>query len=65
MVPVKMHGVIFFWEIGGVWINETSNYRQDNYPYGGVKQSGIGKEGVTYAIEDMTQMKFLGIKLSS
>jgi len=51
-------------EMGGVWINEVSTYRQDNHPYGGVKQSGIGKEGVKYAIEDMTEMKFIGIKLS-
>ncbi|MED3727679.1 aldehyde dehydrogenase family protein [Priestia filamentosa] len=50
-------------ETGGVWINETSTYRQDNYPYGGVKLSGIGKEGVKYAIEDMTEIKFVGIKL--
>lgn len=50
-------------EMGGVWINEISTYRQDNHPYGGVKQSGIGKEGVKYAIEDMTEMKFIGIKL--
>ncbi len=50
-------------EMGGVWINEISTYRQDNHPYGGVKQSGIGKEGVKYAIEDMTEMKFIGVKL--
>ncbi|MBO1515455.1 aldehyde dehydrogenase family protein [Metabacillus bambusae] len=50
-------------EMGGVWINEISTYRQDNHPYGGVKQSGIGKEGIKYAIEDMTEMKFIGIKL--
>jgi acyl-CoA reductase-like NAD-dependent aldehyde dehydrogenase len=52
-------------EMGGVWINEISTYRQDNHPYGGVKQSGIGKEGIKYAIEDMTEMKFIGIKLNS
>ncbi|WP_202406394.1 aldehyde dehydrogenase family protein [Pontibacillus yanchengensis] len=50
-------------EMGGVWINEISTYRQDNHPYGGVKQSGLGKEGVKYAIEDMTEMKFIGVKL--
>ncbi|WP_409304722.1 aldehyde dehydrogenase family protein [Peribacillus sp. SCS-155] len=50
-------------ETGGVWINETSTYRQDNYPYGGVKLSGVGKEGVKYAMEDMTEIKFIGIKL--
>ncbi|CDQ20918.1 aldehyde dehydrogenase family protein [Halobacillus karajensis] len=51
-------------EMGGVWINEISTYRQDNHPYGGVKQSGIGREGVKYALEDMTEMKFYGIKLN-
>ncbi|MFC4558426.1 aldehyde dehydrogenase family protein [Virgibacillus kekensis] len=50
-------------EMGGVWINEISTYRQDNHPYGGVKQSGIGKEGVKYAVEDMTEMKFIGFRL--
>ncbi|MGY4689566.1 aldehyde dehydrogenase family protein [Salibacterium sp. K-3] len=50
-------------ETGGVWINDISTYRQDNHPYGGVKQSGIGKEGVKYAIEDMTEQKFIGINL--
>ncbi|QKY70791.1 aldehyde dehydrogenase family protein [Lentibacillus sp. CBA3610] len=50
-------------EMGGVWINEISTYRQDNHPYGGVKQSGIGREGVKYAVEDMTEPKFIGFKL--
>jgi len=48
---------------GGVWINEISTYRQDNHPYGGVKLSGIGKEGVKYAIQDMMESKFIGIKV--
>ncbi|MGG3471046.1 aldehyde dehydrogenase family protein [Neobacillus pocheonensis] len=51
-------------ETGGVWINEISTVRQDNYPYGGVKLSGIGREGVASAIEEMTDVKFMGIKLS-
>ncbi|SFD70217.1 Acyl-CoA reductase [Lentibacillus persicus] len=50
-------------EMGGVWINEISTYRQDNHPYGGVKQSGVGKEGVKYAVEGMTERKFIGLKL--
>lgn len=50
-------------ETGGVWINEISTVRQDNYPYGGVKLSGIGKEGVQNAIEEMLETKFIGIKL--
>ncbi|WP_028552597.1 aldehyde dehydrogenase family protein [Paenibacillus sp. UNC451MF] len=51
-------------ETGGVWINEISTYRQDNQPYGGVKLSGTGKEGVRYAVEEMTEMKFIGIHYS-
>lgn len=50
-------------EMGGVWINESSVYRQDNYPYGGVKLSGLGREGVKYAMEEMTEMKFIGVRL--
>ncbi|SDE03130.1 Acyl-CoA reductase [Paenibacillus sp. UNCCL117] len=49
-------------ETGGVWINEISTYRQDNYPYGGIKQSGVGREGVGYAVRDMCESKFIGIK---
>jgi acyl-CoA reductase-like NAD-dependent aldehyde dehydrogenase len=51
-------------EMGGVWINEISTYRQDNHPYGGVKQSGLGREGVKYAIEDMMELKFYGINMN-
>ncbi|WP_339233705.1 aldehyde dehydrogenase family protein [Oceanobacillus sp. FSL W7-1281] len=50
-------------ETGGVWINEVSVRRYDHMPYGGVKDSGIGKEGIKYAIEDMLDTKFVGIKL--
>ncbi|WP_213367311.1 aldehyde dehydrogenase family protein [Mesobacillus boroniphilus] len=50
-------------EMGGVWINDSSVYRQDNYPYGGVKLSGLGREGVKYAMEEMTEMKFIGARL--
>ncbi|MBT2695736.1 aldehyde dehydrogenase family protein [Bacillus sp. ISL-55] len=49
--------------IGGVWINDSSVFRQDNYPYGGVKLSGLGREGVKNAMEEMTEMKFIGGRL--
>lgn len=48
-------------EVGGVIINNVSNFRADHMPYGGVKDSGIGREGVKYAIEDMTERKILVI----
>lgn len=50
-------------EVGGVWINESSVRRFDQMPYGGIKESGTGKEGVKYAVESMTNLKFIGVKL--
>ena len=46
-------------ETGGVVINNVSTYRMDSMPYGGVKDSGTGREGVKYAIEEMTERKVL------
>ena len=46
-------------EAGGVVINDVSTYRMDPMPYGGAKQSGAGKEGIKYAIEEMTERKIL------
>ena len=46
-------------EVGGVIVNDVSGFRVDHMPYGGVKQSGLGREGVRYAIEDMTEVRLL------
>ncbi|GEK59072.1 aldehyde dehydrogenase [Marinococcus halophilus] len=46
-------------EVGGVIINDTPGYRVDHMPYGGVKNSGTGKEGPKYAIEEMTEEKLI------
>jgi acyl-CoA reductase-like NAD-dependent aldehyde dehydrogenase len=46
-------------EVGGVMINDIPMYRADHMPYGGVKQSGTGREGPKYAIEEMTEMKLI------
>lgn len=46
-------------EVGGVVINDIPSWRVDNMPYGGVKDSGLGREGVKYAIEDMTEQRLL------
>ncbi|MCU6600779.1 aldehyde dehydrogenase family protein [Peribacillus frigoritolerans] len=46
-------------EVGGVIINDIPTYRVDNMPYGGVKKSGTGREGLKYAIEEMTEMKLV------
>ncbi len=46
-------------EVGGVILNDVPTYRIDNMPYGGVKDSGLGREGVRYAINDMTEIRIL------
>jgi acyl-CoA reductase-like NAD-dependent aldehyde dehydrogenase len=50
-------------EVGGLQINDVSTFRVDQMPYGGVKGSGIGKEGPLYVIEEMTEMKLMVINL--
>jgi len=50
-------------QVGGVMVNDTSMYRVDPMPYGGVKQSGIGREGPRYAIEEMTDLKLIVFNL--
>ncbi|MET0361547.1 MAG: aldehyde dehydrogenase family protein [Sphingobium sp.] len=49
-------------DVGGVVINDVPSYRVDNMPYGGVKDSGIGREGVKFAMEDMTEIRNLVIR---
>ena len=49
-------------EVGGVVVNDVPSYRVDNMPYGGVKDSGIGREGVRFAMEDMTEIRNLVIR---
>jgi len=48
-------------EVGGVIVNDVSAWRIDHMPYGGVKDSGIGREGPRYAIEEMTEPKIIVI----
>jgi acyl-CoA reductase-like NAD-dependent aldehyde dehydrogenase len=48
-------------EVGGVVINDVPTFRTDQMPYGGVKDSGFGREGVRYAMEDMTELRLLVI----
>jgi acyl-CoA reductase-like NAD-dependent aldehyde dehydrogenase len=49
-------------EVGGVVIGDIPSWRVDNMPYGGVKESGLGREGIRYAIEDMTEIRLLVIR---
>jgi glyceraldehyde-3-phosphate dehydrogenase (NADP+) len=46
-------------DYGGVMINDVPTFRVDNFPYGGTKDSGVGREGVRYAMEEMTEPKVL------
>lgn len=60
-----IHRAMHAWDeldVGGVLINETSNWRVDHMPYGGVKDSGLGREGVKFAMEDMTEQRLLVIR---
>ena len=52
-------------EYGGVLINDTSDFRVDFMPFGGFKLSGLGREGVKYAIEQMTELKTVIYRLPS
>jgi acyl-CoA reductase-like NAD-dependent aldehyde dehydrogenase len=51
-------------DVGGLIINDVPTYRADHMPYGGVKESGFGREGVRYAIEEMTEPRILVMNLS-
>jgi acyl-CoA reductase-like NAD-dependent aldehyde dehydrogenase len=48
-------------EVGGVIINEVPAFRVDNMPYGGVKASGFGREGLRYAVEELTELRLLAL----
>jgi len=49
-------------DVGGVVIGDVPSWRVDNMPYGGVKDSGLGREGVRFAIEDMTEIRLMVIR---
>ncbi len=49
-------------EMGGVVINDVPSFRVDNMPYGGVKDSGLGREGVRFAMEDMSEIRLLVLR---
>ena len=49
-------------EVGGVVIGDVPSYRVDNMPYGGVKDSGLGREGVRFAMRDMTEIRLMVIR---
>jgi acyl-CoA reductase-like NAD-dependent aldehyde dehydrogenase len=49
-------------DVGGVVIGDVPSWRVDNMPYGGVKESGLGREGVKFAIEDMTEIRLMVLR---
>jgi aldehyde dehydrogenase (NAD+) len=49
-------------EVGGVVVGDVPSWRVDTMPYGGVKQSGLGREGVRFAIEEMTEVRLLVVR---
>lgn len=49
-------------EVGGILVGDVPSYRVDNMPYGGVKDSGLGREGIVFAMEDMTEIRNLVIR---
>jgi glyceraldehyde-3-phosphate dehydrogenase (NADP+) len=50
-------------EVGGVMAGEVPSFRIDHMPYGGVKDSGLGREGLRYAMEEMTEPRILAMNL--
>src|SRR5438094_3194334 len=50
--------------VGSLWINDASRFRLDTYPFGGVGASVFGREGVRYAMEELSQWKFTGVRLN-
>lgn len=51
-------------DVGGLQVNSVSTFRVDHMPYGGIKASGFGREGVKYAIEDMTEIRLMVLNLA-
>jgi len=49
-------------DVGGVIIGDVPSWRVDHMPYGGVKESGLGREGIRFAIEDMTEIRLLVLR---
>ncbi|WP_120430909.1 aldehyde dehydrogenase family protein [Acinetobacter baylyi] len=61
----NLNKMMYAWQhlhVGGVIINDIPTFRVDNMPYGGVKDSGLGREGIQYAIRDMQEERLLVIK---
>jgi acyl-CoA reductase-like NAD-dependent aldehyde dehydrogenase len=51
-------------EVGGLHVNSVSTFRVDHMPYGGIKASGFGREGVKYTIDEMTELRLMVLNLA-
>ena len=51
-------------DVGGLQVNSASTFRVDHMPYGGIKASGYGREGVKYALEEMTELRLMVLNLA-
>jgi acyl-CoA reductase-like NAD-dependent aldehyde dehydrogenase len=60
----RVHRAFRGLQVGGVIVNDYPTLRVDNFPYGGVKESGFGREGVRFAMEEMTEMRALVLNLA-
>jgi acyl-CoA reductase-like NAD-dependent aldehyde dehydrogenase len=61
----NLNKMLYAWDhlhVGGVIINDVPTFRVDNMPYGGVKDSGLGREGIQSAIRDMQEERLLAVK---
>ncbi|WP_373316038.1 aldehyde dehydrogenase family protein [Siminovitchia terrae] len=61
----KAFSAIHQLNVGGIMINDSGDYRIDGMPFGGVKGSGLGREGIKFAIQDMTEPKVVSFKLQN
>ncbi|MBM7586977.1 glyceraldehyde-3-phosphate dehydrogenase (NADP+) [Bacillus pakistanensis] len=61
----KAHKAIAKMDVGGIMINDSSDYRIDAMPFGGVKKSGLGREGIKFSVQEMTEPKVVCFKLST
>jgi acyl-CoA reductase-like NAD-dependent aldehyde dehydrogenase len=62
-----IHRIMDAWEridVGGLHVNSASTFRVDHMPYGGIKASGMGREGVKFAVEDMTELRLMVLNLA-
>ena len=58
----KAHKAWDMLDVGGVVINDVPSWRVDHMPYGGVKDSGLGREGIRFAMEDMTEIRMFVLR---